>query len=275
LNGASVRRAWLLAETQGNSSVRRRGASCEGDRGKRRWKGSGRGSRGRGIRWSFLRLGDLGLVCRLALLQGCLSEFPISDAGSISKRRGHGRHLHRACPHHRRTGSGDCDDGGQAAVAFYHFVFFFWGVAHAIGHPPGRPCTPLHPCPTARQQGDSQSGCHDVASWVAVASWTRVGVGSATRRATHGPRINGKVYAMYSMAAKRGHSSTAHPAPATALPAALEAARRRRWVRFAGNAERWSRAMSRSILVSAHVRVARVLTTSHLVVQHLDRASLV
>jgi hypothetical protein len=32
--------------------------------------------------------------------------------------------------------------------------------------------------------------------------------------------------------------------------------------------------MSRSILVSAYVRVARVLTTSHLV-QHLDGASLV
>jgi hypothetical protein len=153
-------------------------------------------------------------------------------------------------------------------------LFFCWGAAHASGRPPGRPCTPLHPCPTARQQGDSQSGCHDVASWVAVASGTRVGVGSATRRATHGPRINGKVYATCSMAAKRGHSSAAHPAPATALPAALEAARRRRWVRFAGNAERWSRAMSRSILVSAYVRVARVLTTSHLV-QHLDGASLV
>jgi hypothetical protein len=128
LNGAGVRRAWLLAATQGNSSVRRRGASCEGDRGKRGWKGRRRGSRGRGIRWSFLRLGDLGLVCRLALLQsklqGWLSEFPISDAGSISKRRGHGRHLHRACPHRRRrrTGSGDCEDVGQAAAAFYNFV---------------------------------------------------------------------------------------------------------------------------------------------------------
>jgi hypothetical protein len=158
LNGAGVRRAWLLAETQGNSSVRRRGASCEGDRGKRRWKGSGRGSRGRGIRWSFLRLGDLGLVCRLALLQsklqGWLSEFPISDAGSISKRRGHGRHLHRACPHRRRrrTGSGDCEDVGQAAAAFYNFVLFAGAppmpaAAHLVDRV--RLCTPV-PRPASR-----------------------------------------------------------------------------------------------------------------------------
>jgi hypothetical protein len=86
---------------QKRTGTRMSGAAARRARGvaeKRRWKGSGRGSRERGIRWSFLRLGDLGLVCRLALLQGCLSEFPISDAGSISERRGHGKQLHHACP---------------------------------------------------------------------------------------------------------------------------------------------------------------------------------
>lgn len=48
----------------------------------------------------------------------------------------------------------------------------FFGVRASHGCKPCRQCTPLHPCPTTRQQSNRQSGCHDVAGW--IASWGQV-----------------------------------------------------------------------------------------------------